>query len=516
MIIKKYKIYLINIYVFILGIITSFSLPPFNYWIINFFTFTLLFVLLFKNKNQNKNFFFINGYIFGFGYFVSSLYWIPLSLLYDDNFKYLVPFALILIPTFLSFFYGAAFLSFSFFLKFKSVFINILIFSVVLGFFEFIRGKILSGFPWNLFAYSFSETINFIQINSLIGVYAFNTKIITLFCIPSILFLNKSKNDLIGFFIIIFICTCSYLYGIYKINNFNNFILEKLPLEIKIISSNIPIERFYNNVDEQDIIKELINLSNPNQNHESIFIWPEGIIPNANFKILKNEYGYLFRNSFSKNHQIILGINDEESNSEKLKIYNSLIAIDNEANILYNYKKNKLVPFGEFLPLENILSKMGLKTLTNNYLSYTASSERKLFNLYKNSSIKILPLICYEIIYSGEISKDKDYNFIVNISEDGWFGDSIGPHQHFAHSIFRSIEYGKYTLRSANNGISAIVDPTGFIVDKLEVNNKGVISINEIVYTNKTLFSTYGNKIYFLIILLYIFLIFSFKKMENE
>ena len=263
-------------------------------------------------------------------------------------------------------------------------------------------------------------------------------------------------------------------------------------MEIKIISSNIPIERFYNNVDEQDIIKELINLSNPNQNLESLFIWPEGVIPNANFKILKNEYGYLFRNSFSKNHQIILGINDEESNSEKLKIYNSLVMIDNEANILYNYKKNKLVPFGEFLPLENILSKMGLKTLTNNYLSYTASSERKLFNLYKNSSIKILPLICYEIIYSGEISKDKDYNFIVNISEDGWFGDSIGPHQHFAHSIFRSIEYGKYTLRSANNGISAIVDPTGFIVDKLEVNNKGVISI------------------------LYIFLIFSFKKMENE
>ena len=128
MTIKTYKIYLINIYVFILGIITSFSLPPFNYWIINFFTFTLLFVLLFKNKNQNKNFFFINGYIFGFGYFVSSLYWIPLSLLYDDNFKYLVPFALILIPAFLSFFYGAAFLSFSFFLKFKSVFINILIF----------------------------------------------------------------------------------------------------------------------------------------------------------------------------------------------------------------------------------------------------------------------------------------------------------------------------------------------------------------------------------------------------
>ena len=88
----------------------------------------------------------------------------------------------------------------------------------------------------------------------------------------------------------------------------------------------------------------------------------------------------------------------------------------------------------------------------------------------------------------------------------------IGSYQHFTHSIFRSIETGKYTLRSANNGISGIVDPTGSVIDKLNINNEGVISIKEIANVNKTLFSSHGNKIYFLIILLYIFLIFSFKK----
>ena len=167
-------------------------------------------------------------------------------------------------------------------------------------------------------------------------------------------------------------------------------------------------------------------------------------------------------------------------------------------------------------PDKNILSKVGLKTLTNNYQSYSASSERKLFNLNKSGTIKILPLICYEIIYSGKLSLNNNYNFIVNISEDGWFGNSIGPSQHFAHSIFRSVEYGKYTLRSANNGISAIVDPSGKIINMLNTNNEGVISIKKMVKTNKTLFSTYGNKIYFLVILLYIFLIFSFKKLRNE
>ena len=86
-------------------------------------------------------------------------------------------------------------------------------------------------------------------------------------------------------------------------------------------------------------------------------------------------------------------------------------------------------------------------------------------------------MICYEIIYSGKTkSKNNDYNFIVNISEDGWFGNSIGPHQHFSHSIFRSIEYGKYTLRSANNGISALlIDPLGSIINKIDINSEGVI-----------------------------------------
>ena len=113
-----------------------------------------------------------------------------------------------------------------------------------------------------------------------------------------------------------------------------------------------------------------------------------------------------------------------------------------------------------------------------------------------------MPLICYEIIYSGKLSSETDFNFIVNISEDGWFGKSIGPYQHFAHTIFRSIEYGKYTLRSANNGISAIINPTGAILDKIDIVNEGVISINKIKKVVKTLFSKFDDLIYFLIILL--------------
>ena len=139
-----------------------------------------------------------------------------------------------------------------------------------------------------------------------------------------------------------------------------------------------------------------------------------------------------------------------------------------------------------------------------------------MFSFKEELDIKILPLICYEIIYSGSLSKEVDYNFIINISEDGWFGNSIGPSQHFAHAIFRSIENGKYTLRSANNGTSAIINPMGLVIDKIEANTEGTILLTEIKEVDKTIFSKYGNKIYFLLILIYIFLIFSFTKLKNE
>ena len=109
-----------------------------------------------------------------------------------------------------------------------------------------------------------------------------------------------------------------------------------------------------------------------------------------------------------------------------------------------------------------------------------------------------------------------DFDFILNISEDGWFGNSIGPSQHFAHNIFRAIESGKYILRSTNNGITAIINPIGVVEKKLNLNETGYIDFTESREIKPTLFSQYGNKIFGLIILLYIFLIFSFKKLKNE
>ena len=146
--------------------------------------------------------------------------------------------------------------------------------------------------------------------------------------------------------------------------------------------------------------------------------------------------------------------------------------------------------------------------------SFSAGKDRKIINLGNNFNNKlILPLICYEIIYSGKImSKNQLPDIMVNISEDGWFGNSVGPNQHFTKAIFRSIEEGVFIARSANKGISAFINPKGKVIKSLNTGESGNIELDFPHFNKKTLFSNYGNKIFFLIIFLYIFLILIFKK----
>ena len=158
-----------------------------------------------------------------------------------------------------------------------------------------------------------------------------------------------------------------------------------------------------------------------------------------------------------------------------------------------------------------------MKSITNNIGSFNKGDNRHIIQLNNdNKKLKFLPLICYEIIYSGNLTKNFDFDFILNISEDGWFGESIGPKQHFIHSKFRAIENGKYVIRSSNNGMAAIINPLGFIENKIDYGVSGYIDLEIIKELKSTLFSKYGNKIFFLFILLYILLIFSFNRIKNE
>jgi apolipoprotein N-acyltransferase len=307
-----------------------------------------------------------------------------------------------------------------------------------------------------------------------------------------------------------------YIYGSSYEKKFKASDIDINDFKIRVIGSNISLDRFYKDINPVSVIKDLIEISDPKKEEKTIFVWPEGILPDILQKDLV-KYNWLFKEKFNDNHLLVIGINSQSNDQEVTNFYNSLSIYDHNLKLIKFYNKINLVPFGEFLPFENVFKKIGLKSITNNYQSFSKGDRRNIIKIHNNNfSFKFLPLICYEIIYSGKIFNDNNFDFIINISEDGWFGKSVGPKQHFTHSIFRSIESGKYILRSANNGIAAIINPIGDIEQKIDFGKSGHIDFNKSRKIQPTVFSKYGNKIFVILILMYIFLIFSFNRNKNE
>ena len=518
----NYKFFVIYLAPFFIGALFTLSFSPFNLTFLNFFCFPILLLLILniKKKTQNKyrkksfkKYFFYFGSAFGFGFFLSGNYWISISLTHDESFTSLIPLALILIPLFLSLFFGLVFLLVGPYAEKKISYI--LLFSLIFSLFEYLRGNIFTGFPWNLISYTWSWSSETLQILSFVGAYSLSLISVVFFCTP-FLFLQKKiyKENIIFLSIFLILFIGNYLYGVSKIKN-DSFKYEE-KFNIKIVSPNFSLEDYKTN-SESSQVKNLIRISNPIKNQKTLFIWPEGIFYESYLKDIK-KYKDLFAKKFSKNHLIALGINNfvESPDGSNRKYYNSLIIINNNAEILHIYNKINLVPFGEFLPFENILSKFGLKKITAGYNPFSSGEQRKIINLGDIFNNKLLlPLICYEIIYPGKIkNKNQTPDLVINISEDAWFGKSIGPYQHFTKAVYRAIEEGVFVARSANKGISAFISPNGNIIKSLNTGETGNIHINFPYFNKSTLYSNYGNKIFFLIIFLYIFLILIFKKIK--
>ena len=515
------KFFVIFLAPFFLGAITILSFPPFNISFLNFFSFSILLFLIlvvkkktksvYRKKKSNRYFFYL-GCAFGFGFFLCGNYWITISLTHDEMFKALIPISLLFIPLFLSLFFGLATLIVGPFAN-RNIFF-ILFFSLIFCIFEFVRGNILTGFPWNLISYTWSWSIESIQVLSLIGSYSLSLISLTFFCIPFLFFQEKIlKKNIIFSLVFLIIFGGNYLYGLQKINKTSNNTLDE-DIVLKIISPNFSLEE-YNLNPEVVQLKRLIKISDPEKDKKTLFIWPEGIFYEAYLQDIK-QYKNLFNKKFSENHLIAMGINNFIDDAEGKKYFNSLVIVNNNLEILSIYNKVNLVPFGEFLPFEKTLSKFGLKKITAGYNSFSAGNKRELINLGdKFNNRSILPLICYEIIYPGKIKTNNQFpDLVINISEDAWFGKSIGPYQHLSKAVYRSIEEGVFIARSANRGISGFINPNGKLIKSLSTGESGNIELNFPYFWEATLFSIYGNKIFFLMIFLYIFLTLIFKKFK--
>ena len=508
---KRYLI--LYFFPFILGLLTVFSFSPFNFTFINFLVFPVLFFLIvyitkksksvYRKRPFKRNLFFF-GLFFGFGFYLSGISWITNSLTFDENFKILIPFALILIPLFLSLFTAIPILLIGPKLNFNPT--SLIIFSVSLAFSDYLRAKLFTGFPWNLWAYSLSSLGEFLQFLNYIGLYSYNLLTITLFTIPAVFFFKLSKiNKMIIFSLVSFVIFSLYIFGNYIINKNNKYLkLIQDKILVKIVSPNFELKYGLSENEIEERINQLIRYSDPDKDTKTLFIWPEGVFSGYSFneiRVFKN----LISKNFSKKHFIILGANKLDTKSNRF--YNSMLVLNHDFELIESYNKRKLVPFGEFLPYENFFNNLGFKKITEGYGSFLRGNKNKNLVIEK---VNILPLICYEVIFTDFVQSSKDEtNLIVNISEDGWFGHSIGPDQHFVKSIFRSIESNTFLLRSANKGVSAIIDNKGNIIKQLNRNEVGNIEYEVPLIKSK---KNKNDLIFFILLITYLLIFFIYRK----
>jgi len=438
---------------FISGIVCGLSFAP-TYFLPGVFMLSILCaqINLSKNRLQAAKF----GYLFGFGFFLSTLYWISFALnVYIEQFWWAIPFALFGLPAFLACFISAhSAVSW----QFRNNHFYHFLFCCSYLFFEWLLSWAFTGLPWGLIGYAFSISDIMIQSASIFGILGLSFAAIY---IGSSLF---SQNMLaVRCVISLIICSLMLTYGYNRLQQHPTKYSE---LKIRIVQPSIPQiakwdpEIFWKNLDKQ--VKLSTKPGDPD-----LIIWSEAALtvpyyyPSVHKELMS---------AFSKNNQILLsgGVSDNDSSipPENYEIYSSLIAIGNDGQLLFDYHKSHLVPFGEYIPLTNYIP---LNKLTPGMQDYTPGTRSvvylKPFNLY------IHPLVCYESIFADEVRlSNLDADIMINVTNDAWYGRSSGPYQHFEISRMRSVENGLPLIRAANNGISAIIDPIGRILQRLELN----------------------------------------------
>ena len=478
----------------ILGFIISLLFPPYFFAPLGFVVFPYICIFIENNKfNLKKIDLFKYSFSFSFAFLLSFLFWIQNPFYVFDETKNIFFLSLLLIIL-LAFIFS---LTFTLIVKYNNFIPTLFLVPLLFVIYEFIVSIIFSGFPWLTFSLILSNLDLFSYIVRNFGTLISSFITIQLFCIPFI-FLTKKTN---------------------KIKNiyYSTFII--LPLLIVIFINNISIDN------SKDLSKKInLEIFQLNQNIIKYIQDPEirlkeiiGHIIKSKAELLifgENNYPYIiskqdltFIQSFLKeNQKLIIG----GTRLERDNYYNTLVHINND-NILY-FDKKILVPFGEYLPLREFL--FFLEPISGQY-DFSIGFKNRLIKI--DDKISYIPVICYEILFYWKLINKLNYDsdFIINITNDIWFGNIIGPYQHFYLTKLRAAEFNKPIIRVSNNGISGVISENGIVLTKTELNKAQVIkySIQFKKNTNFYKMHFYLNLYFFFICFL---LIFINVKIKNE
>ena len=461
---------------FTAGALSMLGLAPFDFWPLLFVTFPVMIWLIDGATSGRWGGALsagLAGWWFGFGYFVAGLYWIGHAFLVDaKTFGWLLPVAVTALPAYLAIYTALGFaLARALWTRGP---LRILTLALTLTIAEWLRGHLLSGFPWNVFGYTLTGPLVLAQASAVLGLWGLTFLAIAIFASPATLADESDATRRPALPLLLAIVTLAALaaYGAARLSLQPTEFVDGVRL--RIMQPNLPQDEKFNYNAKQQVMSRYIALSNRTTGPRSAgvrdathLIWPESAFP----FFLAREPDALAQiaDLLPEGTVLITGAvraPDAASSATGLRAYNSVYVIDHDGTILGIYDKVHLVPFGEYLPFQDILERLGLTQLTKVPGGFLAGDRHRPLSVPRTP--RFLPLICYEIIFPGAVPRGGERpDWLINLTNDGWFGTSSGPYQHLQQARVRAIEEGLPLVRAANTGISAVVDPLGRIVKSL-------------------------------------------------
>lgn len=449
-----------------LGVVATLALPPVYLLPVLHVSFAGLVWLLPDGLRRRTAFF--TGWWYGMGYFVFSLYWIGFApITYSMELIWVLPFAMVGLPIILAVFHGVATLAAS---RWRAGQMRrALMLALAWGVTEWLRGELFTGFPWNLAGYGWLASDALAQSASVFGMYGVTLLAVTAAALTAGIAGGRARRRWLSLGLAVAIPAVAWAYGAARLSTAPAPDENMVPgVGLRLVQANIPQREKWDRRFIRRNFEMHMSLSMADRpDWITHVVWPETA---ATIDLTNNsDVRRVVSRIVPDGGLLLTGTPRREREPDR--IWNSMIALDRSGNLTAVFDKFHLVPFGEYMPLNSILP---FNKITPGTLDFSAGPGPQ--TLVLAGMPPVSPLICYEAVFPGETVDAADRpGWLLNLTNDAWYGDTAGPHQHLAITRARAIEEGMPLVRSANTGISAVFDPWGREIARIGLSEQGVI-----------------------------------------
>ncbi len=471
----------------------------------------------------------VAGFLFAYAFHVAGLYWLREAFLVTGgSLAMLWPLGVLGLPAILAIYHGLA-AAFCAATAPRGPW-RVVALAVGLGFSEWLRGNLLTGFPWNVLGIALTSPDTLMQSAGLLGIYGLTTLAVLMLALPAVILAETTtpgrqwKGRWAAVTALALPLAAMIAYGTARLSEPSPGWVDDV--RIRLVQPSIPQREKWMADKQPEFVEKQLSLSlrDPDGKHDGLVgithvIWPEAAMPFL--PLQRPEVLARIGQTLPDGVHLVAGVlrlerrpvpagagDDENARTE---VYNSMVVLDPDGQPIHIYDKTHLVPFGEYLPFQSFLERLGLSALTRQRGGFSIGPEPRPL-LRVPGLAGAAPLICYEAVFPGTSAKSRERpHVLVNVTNDGWFGNSSGPRQHLHQARLRAVEDGVPLLRVANNGITAAFDAHGRELARLDMDVTGVIDTRLPARIPPPPYARFGDLTFLLMCLMLLALLYRFR-----